>query len=69
MIVFALGVAALLVNWLVAFPAAAAVVLHPVLAIFGIVFVVVGVAVITEDHIKEHRDYKNNVTGRHERRW
>jgi hypothetical protein len=69
MIVLALGIAALLVNWLVTFPAAAAVVLNPILLILGIVFIVVGVAVVTEDHIREHRDRTNPVAHPRRRRW
>lgn len=59
MIVFALGVAALLVNWLVQFPDAAEPVLNPILLIVGITFTVLGVAVIAEDRIKEYRDRRN----------
>jgi hypothetical protein len=55
MIIFALGISALLVNWLVSFPAAAAAVLHPILMIIGIVFIVLGVAVVAEDYIREYR--------------
>jgi hypothetical protein len=55
MIMLALGVSALLVNWLVQFPAAAEPVLSPILEIFGIVFTVLGVAVITEEHVSNYR--------------
>lgn len=63
MILLGLGVAALLVNWLVQFPAQAEPVLSPILLIFGIVFTVLGLAVIAENEIKDYRARKSQ--GRH----
>jgi hypothetical protein len=62
MIMLGLGISALFVNWLVSFPVAAQPVLHPILLTFGIVFTVLGVALITEDRIREYHDRRKPPT-------